>query len=65
VRQTAISADGNTVLAVCDEGTVWRWDFAEYKEFVHSVGLYKCVLLLLLLLLFSIFSAYQLNPVGP
>lgn len=37
VRQTAISADGNMVLAACDDGTVWRWDFAEYKEFIHSV----------------------------
>lgn len=32
VRQTAISADGKTVIVVCDGGTVWRWDFAEYKE---------------------------------
>ncbi|KAG1661560.1 hypothetical protein FOA52_009559, partial [Chlamydomonas sp. UWO 241] len=26
VRQTAVSASGNIVLAACEDGTIWRWD---------------------------------------
>jgi hypothetical protein len=26
VRQTALSFDGRTMLACCDDGTIWRWD---------------------------------------
>ena len=29
VRQTAIARGGRTVLAACDGGTVWRWDYVE------------------------------------
>ncbi|GAB2210637.1 hypothetical protein Droror1_Dr00015910 [Drosera rotundifolia] len=26
IRQTAISFDGSTILAGCEDGTIWRWD---------------------------------------
>ena len=26
VRQTAVSYDASTVLACCEDGTIWRWD---------------------------------------
>ena len=29
VRQTEMSPDGKTVLAACDGGTLWRWDFVD------------------------------------
>jgi polycomb protein EED len=29
VRQTAMSADGKTVIAACDGGSVWRWDLID------------------------------------
>jgi polycomb protein EED len=32
VRQTDVSRDGRTVLAGCDGGEVWRWDFATPNE---------------------------------
>lgn len=28
VRQTAVSYDGSTILACCEDGTMWRWDSA-------------------------------------
>ena len=32
VRQTDVSRDGRTVIAGCDGGEVWRWDFATPNE---------------------------------
>ena len=29
VRQTAVSYDGSTVLAACEDGTIHRWDLVE------------------------------------
>ncbi|CAO2833495.1 unnamed protein product [Amaranthus hypochondriacus] len=26
IRQTAMSFDGSTILACCEDGTIWRWD---------------------------------------
>ena len=26
MRQTAVSHDGSTILACCEDGTIWRWD---------------------------------------
>lgn len=26
VRQTAVSYDASTILACCEDGTIWRWD---------------------------------------
>ncbi|VVA98962.1 unnamed protein product [Arabis nemorensis] len=26
IRQTAMSVDGSTILACCEDGTIWRWD---------------------------------------
>ena len=32
VRQTAVSYDMSTVLACCEDGTIWRWDSARAPE---------------------------------
>ena len=29
VRQVAVSAAGRTVVACCEDGTLWRWDASE------------------------------------
>ena len=29
VRQTAVSYDGSTVLAACEDGTIHRWDLVQ------------------------------------
>lgn len=29
VRQTAVSYDGSTVLAACEDGTIQRWDLVQ------------------------------------
>ncbi|CAH8339982.1 unnamed protein product [Eruca vesicaria subsp. sativa] len=37
IRQTAMSTDGNTILAASEDGTIWRWD-AINKEKPDTVG---------------------------
>ena len=32
VRQTAVSYNGSTVLACCEDGTIWRWDAVNTLE---------------------------------
>ena len=36
VRQTAIARGGRTVLAACDGGTVWRWDYERQTVTSHD-----------------------------
>ena len=36
VRQTEISPDGKTVLAACDGGTLWRWDFVDRDALANA-----------------------------
>ena len=36
VRQTEISPDGKTVLAACDGGALWRWDFVDRDALANA-----------------------------
>ncbi|KAF2555744.1 hypothetical protein F2Q68_00017067 [Brassica cretica] len=34
IRQTAMSTDGNTILAASEDGTIWRWDAIDKEQAV-------------------------------
>lgn len=38
VRQTSVSLDGGTILASCEDGSLWRWDRQEEGEEAGSGG---------------------------
>jgi polycomb protein EED len=31
IRQTGVSRNGDTIICVCDDGSVWRWDRQQHK----------------------------------
>ena len=38
VRQTAVSFDASTILACCEDGTIWRWDLTSTPQPSNEAG---------------------------